>query len=141
MRLHHGKFAFLDRHLARIHSAAKTTDIPIPSTEELTTALYATIERNNMHDSVHARLMITRGNKKTPSQHPANLISGPNVIIIAEHKRADSEAVASGLTLFTSTIRRPPPDTLDQRLNCHSKLHEVLVLNASYYSVKQCQDL
>ena len=25
-------------------------------------------------------------------------------------------------------MRRPPPDTLDQRLNCHSKLHEVVAL-------------
>lgn len=128
LRLHHGKFAFLDRHLARLHAAAKTTDIPIPSAERITEALYATVERNSMHDSVHARLMITRGDKKTPSQHPANLISGPNVIIIAEHKRADPAAAAGGLTLFTSTIRRPPPDTLDQRLNCHSKLHEVQLL-------------
>jgi branched-chain amino acid aminotransferase len=31
--------------------------------------------------------------------------------------------------LFTSSIRRPPPDTLDPKLNCHSKLHEVLALN------------
>ena len=33
-----------------------------------------------------------------------------------------------GVRLFTSTVRRPPPDTLDQRLNCHSKLHEVVAL-------------
>ena len=33
-----------------------------------------------------------------------------------------------GISLFTATIRRPPPDTLDQRLNCHSKLHEVIAL-------------
>jgi branched-chain amino acid aminotransferase len=25
-------------------------------------------------------------------------------------------------------VRRPPPDTLDQQLNCHSKLHEVIAL-------------
>ncbi|NJR42451.1 MAG: hypothetical protein HC767_07105 [Akkermansiaceae bacterium] len=126
IRLHHGKFAFLDRHLSRLYSAAKTADMPIPSVDELTEALHATIHRNNMSDNVHARLMITRGDKKTPSQHPANLISGPNVVIIAEHKRADPAACAGGLSLFTSTIRRPPPDTLDQRINCHSKIHEVL---------------
>ena len=32
------------------------------------------------------------------------------------------------MTLFTSTIRRGSPDYLDPRLNCHSKLHEVMAL-------------
>lgn len=128
IRLHHGKFAFLSRHISRLQSAAKTADIPIPCAEDLTKMLQATIDHNSMSDNVHARLMITRGDKKTPSQHPANLVSGPNVVIIAEHKRADPTAAAGGLTLLTSTIRRPPPDTLDQRLNCHSKLHEVIAL-------------
>ncbi len=81
-----------------------------------------------MTDDVHVRLMITRGDKKTPSQHPSNVIGGPNIVIIAEHKVADPSVTQEGITLFTVTVRRPPPDTLDQRLNCHSKLHEVIAL-------------
>ena len=50
------------------------------------------------------------------------------MVIIAEHKRPDPEVYRRGISLFTATIRRPPPDTLDQRLNCHSKLHEVIAL-------------
>jgi branched-chain amino acid aminotransferase len=72
--------------------------------------------------------MITRGNKKTPSQHPSNVVGSPNMVIIAEHKRADPAVSSDGISLFTATVRRPPPDTLDQRLNCHSKLHEVIAL-------------
>ena len=72
--------------------------------------------------------MVTRGDKKTPSQHPSNAVGGPNVVIIAEYKVADPAVAESGITLFTATVRRPPPDTLDQRLNCHSKLHEVIAL-------------
>jgi branched-chain amino acid aminotransferase len=49
-------------------------------------------------------------------------------VIIAEHKRADPTVADEGISLFTATVRRPPPDTLDQRLNCHSKLHEVIAL-------------
>ena len=56
------------------------------------------------------------------------MVGGPNVVIIAEHKVADPGVKESGVRLFTSTVRRPPPDTLDQRLNCHSKLHEVIAL-------------
>jgi branched-chain amino acid aminotransferase len=72
--------------------------------------------------------MVTRGDKKTPSQDPRLVVGGPNVVIIAEHKRADPEVKERGVRLFTSTVRRPPPDTLDQRLNSHSKLHEVVAL-------------
>jgi branched-chain amino acid aminotransferase len=128
IRLHHGEFAFLDRHLDRLFGAAKAIDLDIGTRAEIESALRATVERNGMDDAVHVRLMITRGNKTTPSQHPSNSAGGPNVVIIAEHKRADPAITSEGITLFTATVRRPPPDTLDQRLNCHSKLHEVIAL-------------
>ncbi len=128
IRLHHGRFAFIDRHLDRLFSGAKATGIDIGSRESIVEALHRTIERNGMDDNVHVRLMVTRGDKKTPSQHPSNVIGGPNMVIIAEHKQADPAVADRGISLFTATVRRPPPDTLDQRLNCHSKLHEVIAL-------------
>lgn len=129
IRLHNGKLAFLDRHLDRLFAAAATTRIDLGMTrQELTDALYETVRRNDMHDGVHVRLMVSRGTKSTPSQHPSNLVSGPTVVIVAEHKQADPGVTRQGVSLFTATIRRPPPDTLDQRLNSHSKLHEVIAL-------------
>lgn len=128
IRLHHGQFAFLDRHLDRLFAGARAVDLDIGTRDDVERALRATVERNAMFDDVHVRLMITRGDKKTPSQHPSNVIGGPNMVIIAEHKRADPDVARAGITLFTATVRRPPPDTLDQRLNCHSKLHEVIAL-------------
>ncbi len=129
IRLHEGSFAFLGSHLDRLLEGAKSIDLDIGMTrEELTEALYATVRENEMHTGIHVRLMVTRGDKKTPSQDPRLAISGPNVVIIAEHKIADPEVKQEGIRLFTSTVRRPPPDTLDQRLNCHSKLHEVVAL-------------
>ena len=129
LRLHHGRFAFLDRHLDRLFAGAAAIDLDIGmSRDEVAEALYATVRHNDMHDDVHARLMVTRGDKKTPSQHPSNVVGGPNMVIIAEHKAADPAVAEAGITLFTTTVRRPPPDTLDQRLNSHSKLHEVIAL-------------
>lgn len=128
IRLHHGVFTFLDRHLDRLFAGAKAIDLDIGTRADVTSALRATVEHNGMHDNVHVRLMITRGDKKTPSQHPSNVIAGPNMVIIAEHKLADPEIARDGISLFTATVRRPPPDTLDQKLNCHSKLHEVIAL-------------
>jgi len=129
IRLHTDRFAFLDRHLDRLFAGAAAIDLDIGLDRDgIAAALRATVDRNNMHDSVHVRLMVTRGDKKTPSQHPSNVIGGPNIVIIAEHKVADPVVREQGISLFTATIRRPPPDTLDQRLNCHSKLHEVIAL-------------
>jgi len=129
LRLHEGAFAFLDEHLDRLFQGAKAIGLEIGMTqEEITAALHETARRNGMTDGVHVRLMVTRGDKKTPSQDPRLVVGGPNVVIIAEHKKADPEVKERGVSLFTSTVRRPPPDTLDQRLNCHSKLHEVVAL-------------
>jgi branched-chain amino acid aminotransferase len=127
IRLHHGVLVFLDEHLDRLFQGAKAIamDIGISRTE-LTDALYRTAQANNMDDQVHMRLMITRGIKKTPSQDPRLTISPPTIVIIAEHKQANPQS--AGITLFTSTVRRGSPDYLDPRLNCHSKLHEVIAL-------------
>jgi branched-chain amino acid aminotransferase len=129
LRLHEGDFAFLEEHIDRLFQGAKAIGLEIGMTrQEITAALHETARRNGMTTDVHVRLMVTRGDKKTPSQDPRLVVGGPNVVIIAEHKRADPEVKERGVRLFTSTVRRPPPDTLDQRLNSHSKLHEVVAL-------------
>ncbi|MCC6603543.1 MAG: aminotransferase class IV [Anaerolineae bacterium] len=129
LRLHEGVLVFLDEHLDRLWQGAATIGMKVGmSREELTAALWQTINANEMYDNVHVRFMLTRGIKKTPSQDPRLTISGPNLVIIAEHKLADPTSRERGVTLFTSTIRRGSPDYLDPRLNCHSKLHEVMAL-------------
>lgn len=129
LRLHEDVLVFLDEHLDRLWQGAATIGMKLPFTrEELTDKLWQTIRANEMHDNVHIRFMLTRGIKKTPSQDPRLTISGPNLVIIAEHKLASPDTRSKGVTLFTSTIRRGSPDYLDPRLNCHSKLHEVMAL-------------
>ncbi|MFK7971364.1 MAG: aminotransferase class IV [Bacteroidia bacterium] len=129
VRLYKGKLVFLDLHLDRLYQAAATIGMDVGmSREELTAAVWKTLHANGMTDGVHVRFMLTRGIKKTPSQDPRLTISGPNLVIIAEHKTASVESKEKGITLFTSTIRRGSPDYLDPRLNCHSKLHEVMAL-------------
>ena len=129
IRLHDGVLVFLDSHLNRLFQSAKVIGMHLPFTrEELTEEIWKTLRANEMTTDVLLRVMVTRGIKKTPSQDPRLTISGPNVVIIAEHKKASSETKEKGITLFTSTIRRGSPDYLDPRLNCHSKLHEVQAL-------------
>ena len=90
LRLHEGVLVFLDEHLDRLWQGAATIGMDVGmSRAELTGALWQTINANEMHDNVHVRFMLTRGIKKTPSQDPRLTISGPNLVIIAEHKLAD----------------------------------------------------
>ena len=129
LRLHEGVLVFLEEHLDRLWAGLATIGMDLGmSKDELVLEVRKTLEKNNMHDHVHVRFMITRGIKKTPSQDPRLTISGPNLVIIAEHKIASVESKEKGVTLFTSSIRRGSPDYLDPRLNCHSKLHEVMAL-------------
>ena len=129
LRLHDGVLVFLDEHLNRLWQAAATVGMDLKITrEELTEKIWYTLKANDMYDGVHVRFMVTRGTKKTPSQDPRLTISGPNLVIIPEYKLASPDSRNKGVTLFTSTIRRGSPDYLDPRLNCHSKLHEVMAL-------------
>lgn len=128
-RLKKGKLIFIKEHLDRLWQSAKAVHLSFSfSREELVDSIWNILNKNGMTDGVHVRLMVTRGIKKTPSQDPRLTISGPNVVIIPEYKKADEETKNKGITLFTSSIRRGSPDYLDPRLNCHSKLHEVQAL-------------
>ena len=129
LRVHKGVLVFLDDHLDRLWTSAASVGMTFPfSKKELTAIIRKVLTENKMTDHVHVRIMITRGIKKTPSQDPRLTISGPNVVIIPEYKKASEDSKEKGITLFTSTIRRGAPDYLDPRLNCHSKLHEVQAL-------------
>lgn len=129
LRLQDGVLVFLDDHFDRLWTAAATVGMDLKmSRQELADKIWQTLDANAMEDGVHVRFMITRGIKKTPSQDPRLTISGPNLVIIPEYKAADPGSKTRGVTLFTSTIRRGSPDYLDPRLNCHSKLHEVMAL-------------
>ena len=129
VRMYDGVLVFLHLHLDRLWQAAATIGMDLKMTrQELVDKLWLTLKANKMHGNAYIRFMVTRGIKKTPSQDPRLTISGPNLVIIAEHKKASDESKEKGITLFTSTIRRGSPDYLDPRLNCHSKLHEVMAL-------------
>ena len=129
IRLHRGRLCFLRDHFERLWKGAKAIGLQLPFTkQELERYIWETLKANDMDDGVHIRVMVTRGIKKTPSQDPRLTLSGPNVVIIAEHKIASEESRRRGLRLFTSTVRRGRPDYLDPKLNCHSKLHEVQAL-------------
>ena len=102
------------------------------SRDALTAAIYDTIRANDMSDGVHIRLMVTRGVKSTPYQDPRMTLGPATVVIIAEHKEAMPSTVTDGITLFTTHVRRATPDTLDPKLNAHSKLNDITACIQAY---------
>ncbi len=83
-------------------------------------------------DGVHIRLMVTRGPKSTPYQDPRASAGPATVVIIAEHKQPLPSTVERGLSLFTVHVRRAAPDTLDPKLNAHSKLNDITACIQAY---------
>ncbi len=130
LRLHDGVVCFLEEHLERLYAGALMLklDIGMPA-EALAQEVYRTVEANNMHDDVHLRLMVTRGLKRRPFQHPGLSDSGPTIVIIAEHSRVDEAIYQQGIRLATVPNHRGTPLTQDPKLNSHSKLNCILALN------------
>lgn len=129
LRLIKGKLISLEAHLDRLFEGASSIALNIGLTrDQISAAMYATLERNQMTDGAHLRLMITRGMKKTPNQDPRFVIGGATVVIVAEFKTPKPEARAKGLSLLTSTFRTSSPDVFDLRLNSHSRLNLIQAL-------------
>jgi branched-chain amino acid aminotransferase len=133
LRVSGGHPAFLERHLDRLFEGATAIVLDIGmSREELSDAIYATLRANDMTDGVHVRLMVTRGVKRTPYQDPRVTVGPATVVIIAEHKEPLPATVEDGITLFTTHVRRAAPDTLDPKLNAHSKLNDITACIQAY---------
>ncbi|MEM8551747.1 MAG: aminotransferase class IV [Pseudomonadota bacterium] len=129
VRLHNGVWAFLDLHLDRLFEASLALDLDIAmSREELRKALDDTAAANGMVSDAHARLMVTRGVKSAPFQHPGFSRSGPTVAIIVEHSRP---AIPRPIRLASVAHHRGLPLTQDAKLNSHSKLNCILACIAA----------
>lgn len=129
MRLYNGKWAFLDEHMDRLFEAAKAIDLDIGMDRKgAISALLETQKANGMTENAHARLMITRGVKVLPFQHPSLSQSGPTFVIIMEHSQPK---IPRPITLATVPHLRGLPMTQDPKLNSHSKLNCILACIAA----------
>lgn len=127
LRLHAGKWAFLNDHLDRLFEAALAIDLKIGMDRaQIFEALEKTRKANGMTDNVHARLMVTRGRKTRPFQHPRLSQDGPTIVIIMEHSLVAASAKNRGVRLATVPQIRGLPMSQDPKLNSHSKLNCVL---------------
>ncbi|WP_019954290.1 D-amino acid aminotransferase [Yoonia vestfoldensis] len=129
LRLYDGKWAFLDDHIDRLFEAAKAIDLDIGLDRKgVISALLETQKANGMTTDAHARLMVTRGVKTRPFQHPNLSQQGPTFVIIMEHSKPK---IPRPITLATVPHMRGLPMTQDPKLNSHSKLNCILACIAA----------
>ena len=119
LRLFNGKWIFLEEHLERLFEAALAIDLDICLDKNgVKGILEETRAANNMHTDAHARLMITRGKKVKPFQHPSLSKSGPTIVIIMEHSKAVS---SRPIRLSTVPHVRGLPMTQDPKLKLRQR--------------------
>ncbi len=129
LRFYNGTWAFLDEHMNRLFEAANAIDLDIKlSKVELVAALEKTRLANRITKDAHARLMVTRGIKARPFQHPSLSLQGPTIVIIIEHS---VPKFSRPIKLATVPNIRGLPMTQDPKLNSHSKLNCVLACIAA----------
>ncbi|MGA1759526.1 MAG: D-amino acid aminotransferase [Paracoccaceae bacterium] len=129
LRLYNGTWAFIDEHMDRLFEAAKAIDLDIGLDRDgVKQALFDTQAANSMTTDAHARLMVTRGVKVRPFQHPSLSRSGPTFVIIMEHSKP---SIPRPIRLATVPHLRGLPMTQDPKLNSHSKLNCILACIAA----------
>lgn len=125
LRLYDGRIFKLTEHLDRLRdSALAMAFTEIPTHEAITDEIRKTLKANDMTDGVHIRLTLTRGVKYTSGMDPRLNTNGPTLIVLAEHKPPVYDK--SGLKLITSSIRRIPPDAVDQNIHSCNLINAIL---------------
>src|SRR3954452_22030535 len=125
LRLYNGRIFKLREHLVRLRNSATALSFAqIPSDEEILEQIRRTLVANKMRDGVHIRLTLTRGLKVTSGMDPRLNQSGPTLIVLAEYKAPVYDR--GGLSLITSSFRRPPPEILDPRIHHANLLNSIL---------------
>ena len=125
LRLYQGRIFKLMPHLNRLRDSAKAMAFAdIPSHEAIIEEISKTLAANQMTDGVHIRLTLSRGLKYTSGMDTRLNTQGPTLIVLAEHKPPVYDK--AGIRLITSSIRRIPPDCVDQNIHSCNLINSIL---------------
>ncbi|TNF20820.1 MAG: aminotransferase class IV [Rhodobacteraceae bacterium] len=127
LRLYNGQWAFFDAHMDRLFNSLKAVALdPGLTPSEIRAILDRTAAANGMTTDAHCRLMITRGRKAKPFQHPSLSRWGPTVVAICEHSKPSESVQTGGIRLASVPQVRGLPHSQDPKFNSHSKLNCVI---------------
>ena len=124
IRFHNGHLVFIQEHIDRLFDGASSLDIDIGiSKDRIKSLIISVLDANRMVTDIHIRLIVSRGLKKTPYQHPNANEGSASIVVIPEYKKADKTINKKGISLATVSARRGTAETQDPRLNTLSKLN------------------
>ena len=124
IRLHNGQLVFCEEHIDRLYTGAAAIGMDIGmSKNDLVAKIHETLATNDMHSDIHLRLIVSRGLKTTPYQHPRVNVGGPTVVIIPEYKVVTEDSKSNGLKLVSVTTSRASESTQDPKINSLSKFN------------------
>jgi len=124
MRAHDGVVFAIDRHLARLTNGARALHLELPGgIENVRDVVERTLAADGGGDR-YIRLLITRGDGPL-GLDPTRCERSRIVCIVDTIALFSDEKRAAGLSLITSSFRRPPPDVLDPRIKSLNYLNNV----------------
>ena len=125
LRVYNGRVAELDGHLQRLQDSARALAFSgVPSSDDVRTAIFNTLEANGMRDNAHIRLTLTRGEKVTSGMNPRFNQSGCTLIVLAEWKPPVYSD--DGIRVITASTRRNTPQCLDSKIHHNNLLNNIL---------------
>ena len=125
LRVYNGRIAELDGHLQRLQDSARALAFSgVPSSDDVRTAIFNTLEANGMRDNAHIRLTLTRGEKVTSGMNPRFNQSGCTLIVLAEWKPPVYSD--DGIRVITASTRRNTPQCLDSKIHHNNLLNNIL---------------
>ena len=127
IRLHKSKLVFIEDHLDRLYASADGISLHIPySKQEIIHEISKVLDKNEMDDNIHIRLVVSRGDKITPYQNPNANVGPVNLVIIPEYKKTDPNTYINGINIGRVPNVRPNDSILSPHYNTLSKLNCIL---------------
>ncbi|THH40531.1 aminotransferase class IV [Neolewinella litorea] len=124
LRVYDGRVFCLDAHLDRLFDSAHALWFQnVPSRETVVDAIRQTLVTNDMHNDVHIRLTLTRGEKITSGMDPRLNQRGCTLIVLAEHK---PPVYPESITLATSSVRRNSPMSVDSKIHHNNLINNIM---------------
>ena len=125
MRAHGGVVFAIERHLQRLAIGARALHLDLPGgVEAIRDVVLRTLEADGGGDR-YIRLVVTRGDGPL-GLDPTRCERSRVVCIVDTIALFSDEKRAAGLSLITSSFRRPPPDVLDTRIKSLNYLNNVM---------------
>ena len=127
IRLHKSSLVFIEDHLDRLFLSAEGISLNIPySKQGIIDEINKVLDKNEMKDDIHIRLVISRGDKVTPYQSPNANVGPINMVIIPEYKKTDPNTYIKGVNIGRVPNIRPNDNILSPQYNTLSKLNCIL---------------